>query len=87
MNHKKTTLSPDTLYKTINLSDTEPIVCGYKTHNPPFNSYVNYANVNKLINTGDRTLKSYLMKMTTPYMAEHPVIFHFDNLFDYGHKI
>ena len=87
MNHKKTTLSPDTLYKTIDLSDTAPTVWRYKTDNPPFNSYVNYANVNKIINTGDRTLKSYLMEITTPYMAEHPLIFHFGNLFDCGHKI
>lgn len=84
MNHKKITLSPDTLYKTIDfISNNETTVCGYKTNNPPFNSNVN----DELVNTGDRTLKSYLMKMTTPYMAEHPVIFQVDNMFDDGYKI
>ncbi len=85
MNHKKITLSPDTLYKTFKfISDTKTEVCsGYKTNNPPFNSYVN----DESVNTGDRTLKFYLMKMTTPYMADNPVFFQIDNMFDDGNKI
>ena len=85
MNHKKTTLSPDTLYKQYGSSfEDDYITTGYKICDPPFNSNVDD---DELLNTGDRTLKSYLMKMTTPYMAEHPVIFQVSNIFDDGYKI